>query len=360
LFFNRSVVSRHIITAFREALLAGFPPEAITSHQIPDFGTVGAVRRITPIDVVLSAGAGFGLTSYGLFYNRPGTNFLEGAHSSGHHNITFGEYHSRTSSQSQSRNQFDHIMEHGGKYTHICCAGTEETFAAEYAVTEQLKKDNPRRPGLVGGTGQLRPIEYSTGDGTRRYDVVQLGHDPTAERNGLLKSVDEDGNWEGTVYLVPFHASVAVDAVVENAEVTIGSETTEFSLAEAINDDVRWSFQHNDQVEIRFDAPDGGADQVILDVYADGASEPFETHQFGDATDSAYRYVLHNQLPIEDVRFVFRSSEESTVTLQNVSIIAQRRRTARKYFEQPRGEPHAGGVRFDIWQDPIPREAIGD
>jgi hypothetical protein len=76
-FYNRQVINRRIANTFRESLLAGFPPEVIKSHQIPDSYAVASTKefsstqaRITPVDYALSAGVGFGFTRYGVWYKR--------------------------------------------------------------------------------------------------------------------------------------------------------------------------------------------------------------------------------------------------------------------------------------------------
>ena len=75
--YNRIQIYRRVGSSYREALLAGFPPELIKSHQIPDsyvFGSIVGISereiRISPIDWLLTTGAGFGFSRYGTYYDR--------------------------------------------------------------------------------------------------------------------------------------------------------------------------------------------------------------------------------------------------------------------------------------------------
>ena len=66
-----------------------------------------------------------------------------------------------------------------------------------------LESDTPK-PGYTGGIGEVRPYRGKAGT----FDIAELGVQP--ENTGLIKSLHADGSFEGTVYVTPFHAHVAV------------------------------------------------------------------------------------------------------------------------------------------------------
>jgi hypothetical protein len=229
---------------------------------------------------------------------------------------------------------------------------------------------------VTGGTGQVRPVSYESGDRAERYNVVQLGNAETRQglvdvdlsgdegpaRSGLLKSVDADGAWTGTVYLTPFHAGVDVTPVAERDALTVTADGTAVALSDAVEDETGWIFQHNDQIEITFEAAvdDGTADLEVA-AYADGARTPFDavTFDVGEST-RRFRYVVHNQLPLSDVEIRLRAgADDAEPSVTDLSVVAQRRETARKYFGDPLGTPHRGGVRFDVLRDPVPADGGG-
>ena len=58
--------------------------------------------------------------------------------------------------------------------------------------------------------------------GDRPFDIVSIGTRP--EHTGLLKSVNEDGSWEGSVYVVPFHAHVDIETLAQAPSVDLSDQ----------------------------------------------------------------------------------------------------------------------------------------
>ena len=123
--YNRIVVSRRVGTSYRECLLAGFPPEMIKSHQIPDsyvfksiVGISEGQKRISPIDWLLTAGAGFGFSRYGTYYDRE-HNIGQGSYSSGFDNMLIGEYASLIGSPDHALQQLLYLRNHGVSTLHV-------------------------------------------------------------------------------------------------------------------------------------------------------------------------------------------------------------------------------------------------
>ncbi len=67
----------------------------------------------------------------------------------------------------------------------------------------------------------------------KKYNIVQLG--AGEEYNGLLKSINEDGSWEGTVYLTPFHAKVNVESLREEKALQLTDKPLKFDQVSELN-----------------------------------------------------------------------------------------------------------------------------
>ena len=197
--YTRNIVNKRILEAYREALLAGFPPEAINAHQIPEGDAVSgflgeADTRISPTDVVSICGTAYGGTRYGYFCSDL-NNFIELAYGAGHNNITLGEYSSLASGWKDAYTQLKYLFDHGVKFTHIIVPYDTKDMMysmvkeAEEGAIDQLQQDNQPRSSATGGTGASEPVRR----GEASYNIVQLGD---ADKNGLLKSVKQDGTWD--------------------------------------------------------------------------------------------------------------------------------------------------------------------
>ncbi len=358
--YERRVVNLRIAQGMRESLLAGFPPEIIKTHQIPADYAVGDVlsgRRITPIAWSLAAGTGYGGTRYGIWYDRA-RNWIQGSFSSGLGLVSIGEYHPHTASVSAAEQQIRYVFEHGVSFVHHMTwddAGWNETARAAY---ESLAADGVPRPGVTGGVGPVRAVVRPAGARPeQRYNIVQVG--AGASRTGLLKSVRQDGSWEGTVYVVPFHARIDVEAVVEGQSWRL--TTTQFAGGPVAG------LMPGDRVEIRFrartDDPDGRFTLLVLHDGIELAGTR-SVVAVGDET-RFYRYVLRIQNPMDDVLILINSGERDTpsgfhqeIELQDFSMLVHRERVARYEYGVDAGTPHAGGVSFDILsRDDVPVES---
>ena len=229
--YNRTVVYRRLGLSYRDVLLAGFPPELIKGHQIPDTYAVNNIGigdgepRVSPIDWTLTAGTGFGYTRYGVDFRKE-HNIAQGAYSSGFDNMFNGEYASLTTNLKDAYEQLQYLREHSVSTYLVMFWPTNMIPGAneiQYAALEKLvKNDDKPMPGLAGGINEIRPYRSKTG----AYDIAALG---TQDSNtGLLKSLRADGSFEGTVYLVPFHAHVDIKTLVDKPAFTIPAEKKVF------------------------------------------------------------------------------------------------------------------------------------
>lgn len=342
--YTRNVVNERLMEAYREALLAGFPPEAINAHQIPEgdavTGFLGqADTRLSPTDVVSICGTAYGGTRYGLFYSDM-NNFINLAYKAGHKNITLGEYSSLANDRFEAYDQLKYLFDSGVKFTHIIVpydtssAAYTRVYYAERDAISMLQEENQPRTASTGGSGASLPVMR----GDKSYNIVQLGD---SDMNGLLKSIYADGSWEGSVYVVPFHSQVGVSSVKM-------TDTDNGFVSEPIKD-----MQYGDQVELTFLASYSGDDTayVTIEVYHAGyLMEDSKSIYELSSNETPYRYVLSNQLALEDVeiRVTFTCADQSKINTENVQCTAQIENVAHKYFGDFTAEASIGGVTFDI------------
>ncbi len=350
--YNRYIVSKRIMEAYREALLAGYPPESISAHQIPEGEAVGgflgeAHTRLTPVDVVLTCGTAYGGTRYGNLNRK--SNFLVNAHNMGHSNITLGEYGSLYETKKGAYDQLKLLWNHGLRMVHHITFNDAQANAEKEAI-EMLMADNEPRPGYTGGT--TGAIGVSNGD--KQYSIVQIGAGADSESTGLLKSIDAAGKWEGTVYLVPFHTKQAVTAIdVLNTPV----EGTKNRFSTGAQDAIK----NADQVEITFAAAKAGDTKawVTIEVYHKGClvEDSSTTYELTD-TLTPYRYVLSNQLYESGLEIVITFHNEDgdgsmdNITVENLYGTLQTEKAGFTYYHGSKAyrlsKAHVGGVTFDV------------
>lgn len=344
--YNRFIVNKRIIEAYREAMLAGFPPESITAHQIPEGDAVAgflgeANTRLSPIDVVMSSGTSFGGTRYGYWFAQK-NNWLINARLAGHKNITVGEYSSLQYDDMATYAQLEYLFNNGVKMTHVLVPypSNEAMYllvrgSEKYAI-DKLQKNNNPRPGNTGGTTGVTTIKENDSS----YSIVVLG--TGNDQNGLLKSINPDGTWEGSVYLVPFHSKVEVEKVSFS-----GFGSNEYTT-KRIN-----KIHHGDQIEVTFNGKGNGR----IKVYAtyDGVVIENSVVTFNSTKElNTFRYVFSNQLSLtDDIKIVVE--REGDCKISKLSCTVQRECVSRKYFGEFLSAEHKGGISYDI----LSRDMLG-
>jgi hypothetical protein len=348
--YNRYVVSRRVAETFREALLAGFPPEIVKCHQIPDTYAIGNLQafsdvtaRFTPIDWMLNSGTGYGFTRYGVWYNRP-HDALQDANASGFDAVTIGEYQALTGDARHASEQLRFLFDNGCVSAHCMLwpeahdRGYNDTM---HAALQKLIADDPPRPGLTGGVGQVRAFA----DGRRRFDIACIGTGP--KRTGLLKSLNADGSWEGSVYVVPFHAHVEVTPVAAPRTAVLGPRRT--VVLGPLN-----ALDSGEQIEIVGEARATGAPRADLHVAVSRAGLPLPglRHSIGArAAWRPFRYVLRNQLPTDAIRMELGASG-GRVEVRGLRATRQSEQTAKLTKGRFGGQRHRGAVTFDVVRAP--------
>lgn len=331
--YNRYVINRRLAQASREALLAGFPPEYLKYHQIPDTYIYGGdlgfsyvPNRITPLDFALSSGTGYGWTRYGVWYQRE-HNVCQGGWSSGHDNTIVGEYQALSKSDDDAAAQLRYMFDHGVMGIHAMGWDVEryqETMTE--AVRRLIAEDRPR-PGVAGGVGQVRAVT----DGNRRYAVAAIG---TGDgRTGLLKSLAADGSWEGSVYVTPFKAHVEVEAIAD-------LETVSLPWTSPVLD----GLDGGCQLELTATASGG---VLVAEVLAGEQPLPGLTVRLPlSPTSRTVRWTHRVQLPADGVRLRLRA--ETAAAVRALRLFRETARIAHLHRGIMAGQRHRGGVSFAV------------
>lgn len=341
--YNRYVVNFRLAQTYREALLAGFPPEIVKSHQIPDTYAVGnlsafstATNRYTPIDYALTAGVGYGFTRYGVWYRAP-HDALQDSHGSGFDNISVGEYQALTGDATAAREQLRYMFEQGVCSVHCMLwpeeydKGFNDTMGA--AIADLVANDRPR-PGVTGGIGQLRQVEV----GGKSLDVACIG--TGSARTGLLKSLGSDGSREGTIYVTPFHSHVGITPMPAPSQARVGPKGLTLGTVKELDS--------GHQVEVTLSArANSSSATLLLQWTKDGTPLPGLTCPIKVGRRATrVRLTLRAQLPQDGVSLRLVASAPVTVTdLRAYHEIDCSARVARGQL-QPRR--HVGSVTFDI------------
>ena len=349
--YTRMIVNKRIMEAYREALLAGFPPEAINAHQIPEGDAISGLlgqadTRLSPVEAVTVCGTAYGGTRYGLWYGDE-NNFLNLAFKAGHTNVTLGEYGSIATAKDEVLNQLRYMYTHGVRMIHMIIPLDTKSLdykysknAEEYAI-KTIQDENVPRTVNTGITRGM--VSYDNG-ADLKFDIVQMSRVSEAGGigTGLLKSIDKDGGWEGTVYLAPFHANVEVTEVGFKGSVENGFNSSDIK-----------TLQCGDQVELTFCAEYSGGSgaYAVISAYNGGylLGESVVRYELKEGP-TAYRYVFANQITPEDVRIEvrFENTDAGKLQMTNLRCTAQYENIAHRYFGDTESAAATGGVTFDI------------
>ncbi len=350
--YSRFVISKRIMEAYREALVAGYPPESITAHQIPEGEAVSgflgdADTRLSPIDVVLTCGTGYGGTRYGLV--NPKNNFAYNAHLMGHSNISIGEYNAMATENEPAYRQLKMYWENGVRMIHHMTGTPSYRATGLYAIKKMMDENLPR-PGYTGGTTNA----MSFTNGNKQYNIVQIGAGAEGASVGLLKSVDAQGKWEGTVYVVPFHTKVVATAI-DALNDPVARTQNVFSTG------ILGTIKNSDQVEITFNAAKIGGSRawVTIEAYHGGCLlEASATTYELTETMIPYRYVLSNQLYDSklEIKVTFHTEADDgsmdAIKLEHLCGTLQTECVGLAYYDgkvaNAKNKAHVGGVTFDL------------
>ncbi len=260
---------------------------------------------------------------------------MAGGHSSGFDSIVLGEYNALSAAEKPAVEQLKYIFENGGVGVHCMYWPTawnpkspefNQTMAAAVA---RLREEERPRPGYAGGIGRVVPFR----EGGRVMNIASLG---TGERHtGLIKSLREDGTWEGSVYAVPFRTAIRVE------EVATRSEGARISSA-AVD-----GLEGGDQLEMNFRASSPAATKLRFAVTHLGTALPGLSREFEVTPKSKYfRLVVRSPLPASGI--VLTLEHGGSVNLADLKLLRQTAEIARLHRGKMTGVRNRGGVTFDL------------
>ncbi|MEN8255656.1 MAG: hypothetical protein ABFR33_09325 [Verrucomicrobiota bacterium] len=342
--FNRHVLNYRLSESYALALAAGFAPESITSHQIPDLYTfldlnagpaeLDVVGRLTPVDYSASAGINLGFTRFGINYTRP-KGIFAAAKSMGYRQWGMGEYSFIEGSPADSVDQMDFLNTNGCYWAHYLYLGNSSTFQQQHdSIATFFQHDNPRT-GSAGGTAQMRLCDF---DG-RQFNIANLGTD--TQTIGLLKSLDTNGDWEGSVYSVPFRSQWQVSdmGVAATLAVPASGELT-IPLGK---------LKLGSQFELIFSASNAVPANLVIAVDNEGFGLPDMQQIFAiGPVAKNYRFILRGQLQLNDIDLQLGTDAPSGLQLGNALLLQEQPQTINMEEYEYLGVSHPGGFVFDL------------
>ena len=187
--------------------------------------------------------------------------------------------------------------------------------------------------GAGAGAGAAAAWALSARDRQANNLAASLG---TGERNtGLIKSLREDGTWEGSVYAVPFRTAIRVE------EVATRSEGARISTA-AVD-----GLEGGDQLEVNFRARASAATKLHFKVTHLGTALPGLSREF-EVTPTAknFRIIVRSPLPASGI--VLTLEPVGSVNLADLKVFRQTAEIARLHRGKMTGIRNRGGVTFDL------------
>lgn len=350
--FNRHVLNYRLSESYALALAAGFAPETISSHQIPDLYTffdlnsgpqeLDAVGRLTPVDYCASAEVNFGFTRFGINYTKPKSIFAA-AYSTGYRQWGMGEYSFVEGSSPDSAAQMDFLNTNGCAWAHYLYLGNSSTFQRQHdSMAAFMQRDNPRT-GSAGGTAQVRLCDF----GGRQFNIANLG---TASGTvGLLKSIDYAGDWEGSIYAVPFRSQWTVSTVFDLPTATVPVGGTWLAQLGKLS--------MGNQFDLTFTASHPSAANLTIAVQNEGFDLPDMQQTYSVGPDAKnYRFTLRGHLQLEDVKLVLSTDAPSSLTLDNILLLKEQPATLNLEEYTYLGTEHSGGFVFDLIDRKAPED----
>jgi hypothetical protein len=239
------------------------------------------------------------------------------------------------------------MRDHGVQFIHNMNwpEGHDRGYNASLAeALKRLVAEDKPRPGLTGGTGQVRAVEANGG----AYDIVSLG---TQQGNtGLLKSVNADGSWEGSVYVVPFHAHIDIEPMVERPSMVLAKRPLSVGPFPGID--------AGNLIEFSFlaKAVRDGEGSVSLRIYHHGIEMPAQRVAIPiDDEWRHYRLLVRVQIDTDDLRIEVGSGDpeggtwrKKRIELRDLLVVRHTEKTTKLKKGMFAGERHEGGVRFDV------------
>ena len=231
---------------------------------------------------------------------------INSAWTSGFGMMSLGEYAPKNRDADQSYANLVHIVDRGAYFIHHMAWDPERWPGKNKAAFEACKRlvaerDQPRSA-VAGGVTKVVPFR----EAQRRFDLVAIGAGP--DRTGLIKSVSADGDWEGTVYVVPFHSKIEIESLSEDTSFEVEQPRELWTPVEVI--------RSGGQVELAFQASAIASTVLELQVVVDDVPLPDQVIRLTvEPNQKQHRVVYKFQVDVEQVSLRAMADKPATPKL---------------------------------------------
>jgi hypothetical protein len=289
----------------------------------------------------MTAGVGFGFTRYSVWFQKP-SNAFQAGYTSGFDSMVLGEYQALTKDQALANQQLLHLWERGGNAVHAMKwpashdRGYNDTMAG--AIRNLLKHHDTPRTVVTGGVSQIKAVQR----GELQFNLAAIGVGPN--KRGLLKSLREDGSWEGSVYAVPFRTAIAVQEMETRIDAR-GSGVQTLSVGPI------GELEAGEQIVLEFTASHAGNGVLDFSIRHEAGGILSGTSQTLalSSDDKSYRFVLRAQLPADGC--ILSVNLPASAQIKQAQAQRETEQVARPHRGSHTGVPHQGGVTFDLLPD---------
>lgn len=188
---------------------------------------------------------------------------------------------------------------------------------------------------MAGGIAKLIP--YISSSGT--YNLASLGTGP--ERTGMIKSLDASGNWDGVIYLVPFHAAVALKQLVAPSKVALTSgkkifQAVEMPPSSTVEFYFRGAASKEGKLRLIPVVNDTRLPEQAVDVIVNSGKET---------------YRINYRFPLKAESVTFEVALDSAIEAEDFTVTLFNDQAAQILDGKFKGERHRGGATFAVIPD---------
>jgi hypothetical protein len=249
--------------------------------------------------------------------------------------MLIGEYASLNGSPDHALKQLLYLRNHGVSTLHVMWwpSNLDKGFnqAQETALHTMISEHDKPRQGLAGGIREIRPWKGKN----KSYDIASLGS--TDRHTGLIKSINQDGSFEGTVYTVPFHSHVDITVLNQKETLPISNLGSEIATIETT--------RPGSLVEVNFIAKEK-TPLLRMNMKHNGILLPDKTIRLENLNpNQKIRLVYKIPILMDSVSLTLSSPQ--TTKISELSVIKHQDQVVNLAKKIMFGKRHQGGVTFD-------------
>ena len=156
----------------------------------------------------------------------------------------------------------------------------------------------------------------------------------------MIKSVSATGDWEGTVYVVPFHSAIEIETLSTNSDFTIERPRELWPAVDVM--------RSGSQFELAFHASSAAPTTLELQVVVDDQVLPGQVIRLTIGPDQKHHRVVYKfQVDVE--RVWLQATADQPATLSAFTAYRHQETSARLREGLFEGKRHRGGVMFGVF-----------